>query len=392
MPAGQDRALLERLTGDEWTAVAALAVRQRVGPLLYSRADLPIPAEVRATLRTRAEQTARRTLQLQAALRELAAQLAPLGVPLVVLKGMHLALAAYPSAGVREMADIDVLVPPAAVQPLLDQAGALGYQLAVQIPLALALQTRHELQIGRGPIRWDIHWRLAAPGSPPHVSADELLTRATPCSLAGGVRTLSREDAFVHVCAHAAGDTPFEQGIRSLCDIAYMTTAWSGELAWEDIMTRSRAWRCERGVTLTLAMARHALGAVVPAHVQRWLEAEGPPAEILRIALAQATATGQTITPTGPGRLLDEGTLWSKLRASIAAATLPDAELTLLYPWHTRHPLSRAAAITARAASLTRRYAWQLLRARLRPGDALGQTLARRHAVSGWLRGDTRRG
>lgn len=385
-PEDRDDRLLASLTQEEWDKVAALAISQRVGPYLLSRAARAIPPSVTERLQRRAKHAAIRALQLQAALREFSATLRPEGVQLVALKGMHLALDVYPSAALREMCDIDVLVRPEHLATLLKHAAGLGYTTVGSVAPELALKTLHELQLTRGEIRWDIHWRLARHGEAPDVEAEVLMSRSQPLRDYDNVRALSLGDLFIHVCGHAAGRTPFEQGLRSLCDIMHIIVH-QRQLNWHDMMLRSQAWQCKRSVLLTVAVAEKYLGLILPADLQTYVDAERPPRSIMRLALEQAVAVGTKPTPIAVGRLLHSGTVMDVARQSIAAAFLSDDELRLLYPWHRANRVSRIAAIAARATTLVKRYGWQVFRSMTRRYEPTHSALNRRHLVSNWLQG-----
>lgn len=388
-PVGRDDDLLRRLTEAEWTAVADLALGLRVGPFLRSRRGLPLPEGINAILRQRFEATTRRALIHQAALKELANRLAAEGIPVIALKGVHLAQSVYPSLGLREMTDIDVLVRPEHLEAVVKVGRDLGYRQHIEIPTALALKTMYELpNLIRGQVGIDVHWRLGRPGDPPAVEPSELWDRAVPSALAGNIAALSPEDALLHVCTHATHPLPFEQGIRALIDVLMMVSQWGPTLSWETVVDRAGAWRCERGVALVLTLAHARLGAPVP----RWvLDRSGlrrPPSAILDLAIAQATSDTKQIraTPEAAGRMVERSTFKRKIRMVVDTVLLPDEQMATFYRWHRPTRLSRAIAVPARALSLVRRYGWRLLTAGLRRQDGVRVALDRRHALTDWVR------
>src|SRR5580700_8246704 len=94
--AATKAARLGGLSPDEWNQVVASALANQVGPLLYSRLkeladDGRLPRERLQVLRAAYLATAERNLRLY---RELAAVLTAFrqaGIPVIVLKGAHLA-------------------------------------------------------------------------------------------------------------------------------------------------------------------------------------------------------------------------------------------------------------------------------------------------------------
>jgi len=282
------------LTPDDWRAVATLAIRQRVGPLLFSRKHLPFPDDVRAQLRARAEVSAKRVLMQQAAFRELAARVAPHGISLIALKGLHLATSVYPSPVLREMNDIDVMVRPEQVETVSDVVRALGYRPLGEIPVAIALKAMHHVpRFIKGQIGLEVHWRLAPAGTPPTVEPEALWSGARPLGLAPNAMTLAPEDLLVHICVHAAGLHHFEQGIRPLCDVLTMLSVWRDRLDWDGVVERARAWQCDRSVAIVLTLAQSRLGAPLPAEVLANMADARPSAAIVDLAFTQALSAGR---------------------------------------------------------------------------------------------------
>jgi hypothetical protein len=264
-PEGCDHALLARLEETEWDAVADLAIKQRVGALLYSRRDLPMSAGARAALRKRAELTALRALQFQSALRQLAGRLAPSGIELVVLKGMHLALSVYRSAAMREMGDIDVLVPAAKAFEVQETAKAMGFRPIYQTPAELAVKTSHHLPLlQKGAVGLEVHYQLSPPQDSVEVDIEGVLARTRPVPTVGQVRQLCDEDLVLHLCFHAANNHVLEMGLRPLCDLQAVLRQTSTTLDWTQIGRRATEWRCERSVALMLRLTERFLGVPVP--------------------------------------------------------------------------------------------------------------------------------
>lgn len=379
---------LAALTPAQWHDVAALAIRQRVGPLLYSRSGLPIPDDVRARLRARADISVRRVLMQQAAFRELAAAVEPLGISLIALKGLHLATSVYPSAGLREMNDVDVLVHPDHVEAASDAVRSLGYRSMGDIPVQIALKAMHHVpRFLRGSVGLELHWRLAPPGEAPLVEPNELLTMVMPSALAGNAHALNPEPLLVHVCAHA-GTHHLEQGVRPLCDVQAIVSRSAGALAWPLVVDLARQWNCERSVVLVLSLARNALAVDVPDEVLDALSAVPPSPDVLRLAMIQALSeTGEIYeTSSAAGALLATPGARAKLRHLRDRVWLPDDLMATLYPDAGTHRLARAGVAARRVSDLIRRYLWSLLRLISRRNSSARAALDRRNVIIAWLR------
>lgn len=379
---------LDGLTPAEWHDVATLAIWQRVGPLLFSCRGLPVPDDVRAVLRSRAEVSARRALMQQAAFRELAAAVAPLGISLIALKGLHLATSVYASAALREMDDIDVVVRPEHVEAVSAVARQLGYRATGEVPVALALKALHHVPgFRRGSVSLEVHWRLGLPGTAPTVEPDELWTMAEPTALAVNARTLTPEALLVHICAHA-GTHYFEQGLRPMCDVRAIVARSGNALAWPLVIELARRWNCERSTALVLSLTRDAFGVSVPDDVLDARSDKRPSREILSLAMTLTFSGTREIYETTPaaGELLSLPGTWAKLRHLRDRIWLPEDLMATKYPDSGTGGLARAGVTARRISVLLRRHAWNLLRlATLRRSTARA-TLDRRNALITWLR------
>ena len=102
--------------------------------------------------------------------RQVLAELAAAGVSAVVLKGLALARTCYPSPDCRAMADVDLLVPAAAVDPALEVLGADAATRAASFG-RYDRATRHSGEVpAPGGVAIDLHWavhRLLQPPGPP---------------------------------------------------------------------------------------------------------------------------------------------------------------------------------------------------------------------------------
>ena len=386
-PSGRDEALLAGLTGQDWTDVAQLAIRQRVGPLLLSRPGLRLPASVRATLHARAQQSAIRVLRQQAAFRELAGALAPVGITLIILKGLHLATAVYPSAGLREMNDIDALVRPEHVEAVSGIVRSLGYRPLGEVPVPIALKAMHHVpRFIRTGVGLEVHWRLAAPGAVPRAEPEELWGTPDASELAPNARTLTVEQLLVHLCAHAATSHHFEQGLRPLSDVQTLLERPGATLSWDVVADTAERWGCMRSVSLVLTLAHRLLGAKLPAEVLR--QYPDVPPGVVSLAAEQIFADSALIYDTSvhAGELLTKPTVSAKLRYFVSRVFLPPEQLATMFPDMKPGLRSQAIVATKRVRDLLVRHGYSLLVATLRPRSALRHTLDQRNALADWIR------
>ena len=385
--ADHDR-LLASLTPDEWSTLAALAIRHSI-PGLLTVGTLPaMPAGVRQALIARTHAAAVRVLRHQAEFVRLAAAVEPQGIRLLALKGLHLASSVYPLAVLREMNDIDVLVRPEHLDDAAATAQALGYVAMHKVGVRASRVTHHLPRLVKPGTGLELHWRIAPEGQPPLADPMDLWDRAEPNALAGNAFELCPEDALLHICAHATVSHFFDQGLRPLCDVRALVAKHGGRIDWEVVAVRAGDWRCERGVALTLRLAEHLLGAAIPQVVFDRLALALPPAEVVALAVDQLYS--EYIVPEfseAAGRLMALRSVPAQVRHAWSYVALPSAQLAVMYPRLTHTgSVSRVVMPMRRLWDLVRRYAWSLARLAVNRRGEGRKFVDRRNALAEWLR------
>ena len=206
-----------------WTALLTAARAERlIGSLAERCAGLEVPpavARILADARDAAVEQRRAALwEAEMARRALA----PLGCPVVLLKG-----AAYVAAGLaagqgRFIGDLDILVPREALDPVERALLEHGWEWVKPDPYDDAYYRRwmHELPplIHRERDRMiDVHHTILPLTARPKPDATALLAGAVP--LGTGLAVLSSEDMVVHAAAHLFADGDLAGGLRNLWDI-----------------------------------------------------------------------------------------------------------------------------------------------------------------------------
>ncbi|MEQ3540652.1 nucleotidyltransferase family protein [Pseudonocardia tropica] len=207
-----------------------------------------------AGARVRREHTAR-ALQQQHSLHLLGRKLDEAGVDWLVLKGPVLSEIVYRRPGVREYADLDVLVRPADFERAVDVLVAAGSTLVDGNWPMIRRQQRGELSlIGPGGVVVDLHWHVI---NDPQVRSElaldtgELFGNARTVRIGGAqVRTLDEVDTVVHTAVHAwksGGDR-----LRWLLDVQQAALRVDDGAA---VRERARALGVELPVSLMLRRA-----------------------------------------------------------------------------------------------------------------------------------------
>ena len=216
-------------------AVLAACEREGVVSLVHARLSAldalqPVPVELMQPLTARARLCAARSLLCLSEARRVQRALHEAGIPALWLKGIALGQWLYPSAHLRDVADIDLLLPDHATTLRAAQVLApLGY--ALPNPHIAGDLVVHELLAWspRAQLELDLHWDLSNDALFAHRLPWQRLhdgARALP-ALGEGARGLGAMDALLHACMHRAVNqlTRRENRLRWLYDIHLL---WTG--------------------------------------------------------------------------------------------------------------------------------------------------------------------
>lgn len=218
-----DPARATTLSLGRWIAlIAAARAEQLIGSLAVRLDGLPVPpaaARLLADARASAEQG--RVAALWEA--EMARRaLAPLGVPVVLLKGTAFVASGLDAGRGRSIGDLDILVPRDALDAVEAALLAAGWEWVKPDPYDDAYYRRwmHELPplIHRTRDRMiDVHHTILPPTARPTPDAAALIADAVP--LTGGLSVLCPADMVIHAAAHLFADGDLQGGLRNLWDI-----------------------------------------------------------------------------------------------------------------------------------------------------------------------------
>jgi hypothetical protein len=252
----------------DWTGILSAARAESLaGSLAFRLKGLPLPAKVERLLEdARAAAEVGRTEALWEA--EMARRaLAPLGVPLVLLKGTAYAAAGL-SAGVgRSIGDLDILVPRAALADVERAFLAAGWEWVKEDAYDDLYYRRwmHELppliHESRGRMI-DVHHSILPLTARPKPDAAALI--ADSVELENGLRILSPEDMIVHAAAHLFADGDLAGGLRNLWDIDRLLRDFEGDAFWSRLEDRARHHGLLAAVRRAARLAHRLYGTPVP--------------------------------------------------------------------------------------------------------------------------------
>lgn len=207
-----DRPELQRLVvpDERFPALVKLAERHAVDGLLaaaLTRAGTlgRLRAETADVLRRAALRRHREWIELQRVLQDALGLLAGAGVPVIVLKGAALAIGTYAEPELRPMNDIDLLVPPDAVDVAAGALRSGGFLVPDEARTEFWKDAYFHLPLrapGDGFVLVELHWAIAQPDRH-RPDTTELFGAAVPLAEStGAALMLGPEDMLTHLALH----------------------------------------------------------------------------------------------------------------------------------------------------------------------------------------------
>jgi len=269
----RDPASVCALGPDDWTALLTAARAERLIGTLAVRLDVRIlPPAVTRILADAAEGAAqeRRAALWEAEMARRA--LAPLGVPVVLLKGTAFVAAGLDAGRCRAIGDLDILVPRAALPEVERALIAAGWEWVKADAYDDDYYRRwmHELPplIHRERDRMiDVHHTILPPTARPTPDAAALIVDAVPLGpeQGGGLAVLSPADMIVHAAAHLFADGDMAGGLRNLWDIDRLLREYASDAFWQTLGARATLHELTGSVRRAVRLATDLYATPVPA-------------------------------------------------------------------------------------------------------------------------------
>jgi hypothetical protein len=247
----------------DWTSLIALARAESLaGSLAWRLEGQALPPRVEALLDSaRRDGEAARVQALWEA--EMARRaLAPLAVPVILLKGTAYAAAGLGAGRGRSIGDLDILVPRAALPDVERALLAAGWEWVKEDSYDDRYYRRwmHELPplIHRERDRMiDVHHAILPLTARPKPDMEAMI--ADRVKLSDGLFTLSPPDMIVHAAAHLFADGDLAGGLRNLWDIDRLLREFAERDAdfWPKLLGRAERHGLLPAVTRALRLAHH---------------------------------------------------------------------------------------------------------------------------------------
>jgi Uncharacterised nucleotidyltransferase len=219
----RDPATTAALDAAGWNSLIAMARAERlIGTLAFRLDGQAVPEAVRPILADAREDAAREARQAIWEADRARAALAPIGLPVILLKGTAYAAAGLPAGRGRFIGDLDILVPRDRIDAAADALIAAGWEWVKEDPYDDAYYRRwmHELppMIHTERDRMiDVHYTVLPLTARPTPDAAAMMADAV--LITDGLYMLSAEDRVCHAVAHLLADGDLQGGLRNLWDI-----------------------------------------------------------------------------------------------------------------------------------------------------------------------------
>ncbi len=267
----RDPAIALEFDGARWTRLLSVARAEVLdGTLAHRCADLALPepvAEMLADIRAASETATRRAVwEAEMARRALA----PLGVPVILLKGTAYAAAGLDPAPGRQIGDLDILVPRDRIEAIEAALLGHGWEWVKQDDYDDAYYRRwmHELPPlvhSERDRMIDVHHTILPLTARPTPNAAAMIADAVPIG-DSGLMMLSRQDTICHAAAHLIADGDLSGGLRNLWDIDRLLRdfAQSDGNFWERLAARADRHSLGPAVARAARLAHRLYATPVP--------------------------------------------------------------------------------------------------------------------------------
>ncbi len=190
------------------------------------------------------------------------------GMGALVLKGAALIPLYYGEAGVRPMADLDVVVGPEQALSAIDLLLRSGWKREPGLPLTLGFVSVHYSWHFHLPAaaELDLHWYVFDQCCYPGADA-ELWESSVPVDINGvAARALNPTDQLLHTCVHGAEWNPIPP-LRWIADAHTILKRSGDEIDWNRLVRHARQRRLVPAARDTLTYLQENFQAPVPGAV-----------------------------------------------------------------------------------------------------------------------------
>lgn len=286
-----DREKMPDYSQADWHGLCVQAVRHGIAGLLHHRLKekelmAGVPADCAEKLRNSFFATFAKNIHIYQELLRVVELLQQEGIPVILLKGIHLAECIYGHLGLRPMSDIDLLIPPDYIHQAIESMFRNGFKPfhAKDRPYFVKAETGHfqipankkhfaDIHHPERRIKVDLHASIVRENDPFDIDLSGLWQRSIRCNIQGReFRVLAPEDLVLHLCIHGSCVHLFRFGLLPFCDIAQVITRYRDSMNWQELADRAVLWRAQKPVFLLLSLIQPWFNSPIPQKILAALE------------------------------------------------------------------------------------------------------------------------
>ena len=328
------------LSNADWNGFLSAAARHNVSALLFYRFKtegvLPfLPEWVQQTFWDRYMRNSAWNVRRFFCLKELLKAFQAESIPVILLKGAHLACTVYENSSVREMSDIDLMVPTGKLRAADKVLLNLGY--TPKSPSEMDFEIAHFAHLPQynKPVSpaIELHWNISHPKPPCRFDVSRFWQDTEHFQVEGiDAQGLSPEWLLVHLCVHISHMHGFNSGLKGYCDIAEMLARSTATVNWQRLRDITLESGAKRGVYLPLFLAKELLGAHVPEETLDSLRPSSMHSQVVQLAQYQLLEKdpAKNCSEAGAEVLRRKG-VWPKIGGMLRRVFLSRKALARIY-------------------------------------------------------------
>lgn len=285
------------LASVRWPRFGQIATRHRLAARAHDRllswgCQDAVPSGVMNDLEREHIETTALYLARREALRPILETLAAGSVPVMLLKGAALVATGCTEGAVRPMVDLDLLVPPAALDRADELLQGLGYRRGDVEPRHLdRMLTRHHQHLPPlispdHTLSVELHHHLVAEGRPWRFDLDGMWAQAQPLPALAQAVAPAPEDLVTHVAIQFVSQHSWTGagGLGRLADVADVVGSQADGFDWDRWCATAKARHVEGPVFLALAALKELVSSngLIPRPAVDSLRPKGWPDEWTR--------------------------------------------------------------------------------------------------------------
>ncbi|MCF7810599.1 nucleotidyltransferase family protein [bacterium] len=268
---------LRQLDLSGWHVILNNAIIQSLTPFIWrSLKSFENPIDLSEEIRSRfvkaSMEASGRGVVIQNQLYELLKLLNECNIPVVVLKGCHLAENVYHDFSVRPMQDIDILIKKDDAEAVENALVNNDYTPINSVNDEDIKETHYTYMPVKQGVPLEVHTFLHTHKLDKTLDADKIRSRAEPVLIGGNnAYALAPEDLIIYHCFHISYHLFLNLGLRALCDLGMIIRHYENRINWQLVIDRAREWQVANIVFLPLDTARRLLNVQAPDEVYREL-------------------------------------------------------------------------------------------------------------------------